>query len=118
MAKGRPVRVNRSRPHRMGSRSLSDYDMGWDLWLTLKALPLDSTRNMQQGYVNAAKSQDKFLLSCMRERARKGTFVFLDKYAHLMPDSGTPLKCGQESRYLVRRARAEVKVVKVAAPGR
>ena len=116
MARKRPVRVNRSRPHRMGSRSLSDYDLGWDLWLTRKPLPLDATRNMQQGYVNAAKSADKFLVSCMREQCRRGLFVFLEQFAHLAPDSGRPLKSGQESRYLVRRARIEVSKVRCRKP--
>jgi hypothetical protein len=116
MARKIPKRINRSRPHRMGSRSLSDYDLGWDLWLTRKPLPLDSTRNMQQGYVNAAKSADKFLVSCMREQARRGLFQFLDRFQHLAPDSGEPLACGAESRYSVRRARSEVETVKAAAP--
>lgn len=116
MARKIPKRVNNSRPYRLGSRSLSDYDLGWDLWLTRKPLPLDATRNMQQGYVNAAKSADKFLVSCMREQARRGLFAFLDKYSHLAPDSGKPLKCGAESRYSVRKARAEVHSVKAAQP--
>lgn len=117
MARKIPKRVNRSRPHRMGSRSLSDYDLGWDLWITRKPLPLDASRNMQQGYVNAAKSADKFLLSCMREQCRRGLFVFFERFAHLAPDSGKPLSCGQESRLLVRRARAEVSAVKAAQYG-
>lgn len=115
MARKIPKPVNRSRPHHIGSRSLSDYDMGWDLWLTGKPLPLGAARNTQQGYVNAAKSADKFLVSCMREKARRGLFQFLDKYAHLVPDSGRPLSCGAESRFSVRRARAGVSAIKAAA---
>lgn len=116
MARKIPKRMNRSRPHRMGSRSLSDYDLGWDLWLTKKPLPMHATRNMQQGYVNAAKSADKFLVSCMREQCRRGLFVFLERFEHLMPDSGKPLSSGQESRLTVRRARAEVAAIKAASP--
>ena len=116
MARKIPRRPNRSRPHRMGSRSLSDYDLGWDLWITRKPLPCDATRNMQQGYVNAAKSADKFLVSVMREQCRRGLFVFLERFEHLAPDSGKSLSSGQESRYLVRRARAEVKAVKAMSP--
>jgi hypothetical protein len=71
---------------------------------------------MQQGYVNAAKSADAFLLSCMREQARRGRFWFLNQYQHLIPDSGKPLSCGRESRLLVRMARAEVAVVKARQP--
>jgi hypothetical protein len=115
MARKIPRRVNRSRPHRMGSRSLSDYDLGWDLWLTGKPLPLGASRNTQQGYVNAAKSADRFLVSCMREQARRGLFRFLDRFSHLAPDSGKPLSCGAESRYQVRYARSVVAQVKAAA---
>lgn len=116
MARKIPRRPNLSRPYRIGSRSLSDYDLGWDLWITHKPLPIDSKRNTQQGYVNAAKSADKFLLSCMREQCRRGLFVFLDRFEHLAPDSGKSLSCGQESRLLVRRARAEVAMVKGMSP--
>ena len=115
MAKGRPVRVNRSRPWKVGNRMLSDYDLGFDLWYTRRPLPLNASLAMQQGYVNAAKNTDKLLLVSMKGQCRRGMFIFLGKYAHLAPDSGKPLSCGQESRLDVRRARAAVAQVKRAA---
>ena len=115
MAKGRPVRINRSRPHKVGNRMLSDYDLGFDLWYTRKPLPLNASPAMQQGFVNAAKNTDKLLLCSMKWQCRRGNFVFLGKYAHLEPNAGNPLAMGCESRLDVRRARAAVKQVRMAA---
>ena len=116
MARRIPRRINRSRPHRVGNRYLSDYDLGWDLWYARKALPLDAPRNMQQGYVNAAKAQDKCAMASMKCAERKGLFAFLPRYEHLSWRYGSALKVGAESRYPVRRARAAVEQVKAASP--
>ena len=112
MAKGRPVRVNRSRPHKVGNRYLSDYDLGWDLWYAHRALPLTASLATQQGYVKAAKSADKCLVSSMRCAERKGLFLFLPKWAHISRHSGNSLSVGAESRLSVRIARASVAQVK------
>jgi hypothetical protein len=71
---------------------------------------------MQQGYVNGAKEQDACVLVSMRRLERKGFFTFLPDFQHLSAYSGTRLACGRESRFLVRRARDEVKAVKAALP--
>jgi len=114
MAKGRPVRVNRSRPHKVGNRFLSDYDLGWDLWYAHRPLPLTASRATQQGYVKAAKSADKCLVSSMRCAERKGLFFFLPKWAHVSYRSENTLSVGCESRLAVRVARASVAQVKAA----
>ena len=115
VAKGRPARVNRSRPYKVGNRMLSDYDVGWDLWYTRKPLPLNAPRAMQQGYVKAAKSSDASTMASARTHARRGMFVFLPGYEYLAADSGKPLSSGCESRYAVRVARAEIDRVREIA---
>ena len=94
-----------------------DYDVGFDLWYTQKPLPLGASLAMQHGFVKAAKQQDKCVLATMRLRERQGLFVFLDRFQHLSWKAGTDLSCGQESRLLVRMARASVEQVKMAAQG-
>lgn len=116
MAKGRPRRVNTSLEVRSGSHKISDYDLGWDLWYTGKTLPLGCKLATQQGYVKAAKSADKCLVSSMRFNERKGMFFFLPKWSHLSYKSGNSLDCGNESRYGVRKARVIVAQVKAAQP--
>lgn len=114
MSRNRPKRVNRSLKHKVGNVYKTDYDLGWDLWYTRKPLPLDAPRNMQQGYVNAAKSQDKCLVASMKCAARKGLFVFLSPHDTLIgPESERPLRWGHTGRYHVRRARALVEQVKI-----
>ena len=117
MARRIPCRVNRTQKHKLGNVYKSDYDLGWDLWYTGKPLPMGATRNTQQGYVNAAKSQDKCILVSMKAAARKGLFVFLAKHEALIgPDSVKPLSWGHTGRYPVRKARAECASVRAMAP--
>ena len=93
---------------KVGNVWKGDYDVGFDLWYTQKPLPLGASLAMQHGYVKAAKQQDKCVLATMRLRERQGLFQFLDRFAHLSWKAGTNLGCGQESRLLVRTARAGV----------
>jgi hypothetical protein len=117
MAKNRPKRVNRSLKHKVGNVYKTDYDLGWDYWYTRKPLPLTAPRNMQQGYVSAAKSEDKAQVASMRHAAREGRFVFLRAIDETLigPDSDRPLGWGHTGRYPVRRARAEQSRVKRVA---
>ena len=110
MAKNRPKRVNRSLKHKVGNVFKTDYDLGWDYWYTRKPLPLTAPRNMQQGYVSAAKSQDKCMVASMKHHARRGTFVFLRAIDETLigPESLRPLGWGHTGRQPVRQARAEV----------
>jgi len=116
MAKSRPVRVNRSRPHKVGNRYLSDYDLGWDLWYAGKTLHLGAALATQQGFVKAAKCTDASVMASMRHYERRGLFQFLPNWSHLSAWSGNSLACGNESRLPVRTARAVVaQVRKVSA---
>lgn len=115
MAKRYAKRATCSLKHKCGNVYKTDYDLGWDLWYTHKPLPLGAARNTQQGYVKAAKSADKCLMASMRHAERKGVFFFLPKWTHLSYESGNTLSCGAESRMSVRRARASVEQVKLAA---
>lgn len=115
MAKRIAKRVSRAATYRVGNVNKTAYDMGWDLWYTGNPLPLDAPRNMQQGYVNASKAQDKCLVQSMRCAARKGLFTFLPQHEALIgPNSEKPASWGHTGRYMVRRARAMQAQVKAA----
>jgi len=94
--------------HYINGHYYTDYEVGHMLWQCKRSLPLTAPRNMQQGYVNAAKEQDMSLVASMRHAERKGLFIFLPKYEwHMSYQSGHELSWGQKGRYLVKRARVQ-----------
>jgi hypothetical protein len=102
--------------HKVGNHWLTDYELGIDLWYTRKRLPLNSPRNMQQGFVSGAKQQDACMVASMKHAAREGRFFYLTvAWAQTLgPDSGEPLKYAREGRQAVKRARLECGLVQVA----
>ena len=95
--------------HYINGHYYTDYEIGHILWQCGQELPITAPRNMQQGYVKAAKEQDHALVASMKHAERQGTFQFLPKYRHVLSyTTGNPLRYGQESRYPVRKARAGV----------
>lgn len=100
-------RVSQASKHYINGWWYTDYEVGHVLWQCRKSLPLTAPRAMQQGYVNAAKEQDLSNVASMRHKERAGLFTFLPQYHGMSVRSGNPLRYGQQSRYPVRRARAQ-----------